>query len=155
MVQVVSTATADLPAHIVERQAVQTAERLREAGLRNTVEQQRPGSASPGTYVFLRAVCERSVAGFWSLGKLGKPAERVADEAVDELLAFLDAPGALDPHAADQLMTLLALSPEPSELATTAVTEHQRTNAEVIRRITGRDVTVKGEIGRPGRIVIE
>ena len=150
----VSGVSAALPIRIAERQAAQAIARLRKAGMRSSVEQVQWPTTSPGTVVFLRAVFSRSVAGSFALGAKGKPAERVADEAADEMLAFLDANGAVDPHAADQLITLLALSPGASELATTTVTDHLLTNAEVIRRIAGREVTVTGKPGGPGHVRI-
>ena len=73
-------------------------------------------------------------ATFVGLGERGKPAEVVADEAVDELLPYLDAPeGAVDPHSADQVIVPLALAPGRSEYTVSAVTEHLRTNAATIR----------------------
>ncbi len=153
-VEGVSAASESLPEHIIERQCEQTIGRLRKAGLRGSIEQARLPSACPGTVVFLRAVFSRSVAGFFALGRRGKPAERVADEAADELLAFLDADGAVDPHAADQLITLLALAPGRSELTTTRVSPHLLTNAEVVRRIAGRQVSVEGQLDEPGKVVI-
>lgn len=149
-----SAVAKSLPEAIAERQSAQTIARLRKAGLRCSLEQAHWPTRSPGTVVFLRAVFSRSVAGFFALGKKGKPAEQVADQAVDDLLEFLDANGAVDPHAADQLITILALSPDASELATTKITQHLLTNAEVIRQIAGRDVTVTGKIGTPGHVAI-
>ncbi len=154
-VEGLSAATTSLPAHIVERQAAQATGRLREAGIRGSVEQASLQAPSPGTVVFLRAVSARSVAGFFALGRKGISAEKVADEAADELVAFLDADGALDPHAADQLVTVLALSHELSELTTTRITHHLLTNVEVIRRLTGRAVRVEGDVDACGKVVLE
>lgn len=153
-VEGISVASEALPEHIVQRQRRRALSRLRQAGLVAEVEPIRRPTNSPGTVVFLRAVFSRSVAGFFALGKRGKPAEKVADEAVDELLGFLAADGAVDPHAADQLITVLALSPGESELTTTGVTNHLLTNAEVIRKVTGREVTVEGELDSPGKVII-
>lgn len=154
-VEGVSAAAESLPAHIVERQRARAIARLRKAGLEGSIEQARMPAESPGTVVFLRAVFSRSVAGFFSLGRKGKSAERVADEAVDELLEFLDADGAVDPHAADQLITLLAMAPATSELTTTRISQHLLTNAEVIRRITGREVIVEGKPDSPGSVMLK
>lgn len=153
-VEGVSAAAESLPEHIVQRQCRQAVARLRQAGLRATVEQARMPAASPGTVVFLTAVFARSVAGFFALGRRGKPAEKVADEAVDELLEFLGADGAVDPHAADQLITLLAMAPGRSELTTTRVSRHLLTNAEVVRKITGRNVSIEGKLDSPGKVVL-
>jgi RNA 3'-terminal phosphate cyclase (ATP) len=149
-----SAASESLPEHIVERQRARVAGRLAGAGLTGDVEQARWPTDSPGTVVFLRAVFSRSVAGFFALGKRGKPAERVADEAVDELMGFLAADGAVDGHAADQLITLLALCPRESELTTARVSQHLLTNAEVIRKVAGREVLVEGEMNSPGKVIL-
>ena len=42
---------------------------------------------------------------FFAVGERGKPAERVADEAADQVLAYLAAaPNLVDAHSADQLV---------------------------------------------------
>ncbi|OPX23794.1 MAG: RNA 3'-terminal-phosphate cyclase [Planctomycetales bacterium 4484_123] len=154
-IEALSAAADTLPEHIVQRQARRVQERLEGAGLPAEVQSARWPADCGGTVVFLRAVFSHGLAGFSALGRRGKPAERVADEAVDELLAFLDADGAVDPHAADQLITILALCPRASQLTTTRITNHLLTNAEVIRQITGRQVTVEGELDRPGKVILD
>jgi len=150
----VSAACQSLPRHIIERQTRQALGMLASAGLRATIEEAAWPAGGPGTVVFLRAVFSRTVAGFFALGQRGKPAEDVAADAVEQLLAFLDSPGAVDRHAADQLITLLALSPSPGRLTTERITDHLLTNAEVIRRMTGRRVDVEGGVEKPGTVSI-
>lgn len=111
-------------------------------------------SASPGTLLLLQAEFEHSGACFFSLGERGKPAERVADEAVDELLEFLGTSGAVDPYLADQLVVPLALAPGESELAVSRVTGHLTTNAEVVRCFLPARIEINAPIGRPGTIRI-
>lgn len=135
-----SAATTQLPEHIVQRQAQQIRQRLAAAGHPVEVRQERWDTFTPGTVVFLRGVFSRSVCGFFALGKRGKPAEQVADEAVDELLDHLVGGGALDVHAADQMITLAALCTGVSRFTCRRLTSHLRTNAQVIRELTGRDV---------------
>lgn len=112
-------------------------------------------STSPGTFLLLRAEFEHSGACFFSLGERGKPAERVADEAVDELLEFLGTSGAVDPYLADQLVVPLALAPGESELAVSRVTGHLTTNAEAVRFFLPVRVEIDAPVGRPGTIRIE
>src|SRR5262249_51683325 len=114
-------------------------------------------------------------ATFTGLGERGKPAETVADEAVDELLAFLDAPAraappapppdaalpppppppppppaAVDPPPPDQTLPPLALAPGRSEYTVTAVTEHLRTNAATIAAFLDRKIAIeKPSAGHP------
>jgi len=138
-----SAASYSLAAHIIERQTAQALARLAAARHRATIEQGVWETFSPGTVVFLRAVFEKSVAAAFALGARSKPAERVADEAVEELLAFLDSPGAVDAHAGDQLLTLLALCPHESRYVAERCTEHLRTNADVIAQMTGRSIDIE------------
>ena len=151
-IDAVSAVSTSLPDHVAERQARQLTGRLHKRSLRWGLEEARWETTSPGAVVFLRAVFTRGIAGFFALGARGKPAEAVADEAVDALEAYLDADGAVDPHAADQLLVIAALDLEPTTYTTTAVTSHLLTNAEVVRRLTGREVTVEGDPGKPGRV---
>jgi RNA 3'-terminal phosphate cyclase (ATP) len=79
----------------------------------------------------------------------------VADEAVDQVIAYLEAgPALVDEHSADQLVLPLALAEGPSEYTAARVTKHLTTNVAVIRRFVERDVVCEGEEGRPGRIRI-
>lgn len=151
----VSIVAGRLPAEICDRQCRQVIHRLAESGQTGSIEQSHPETVSPGTAVFVRAVFTRSVAGFFALGARGKTAERVADEAVEPLLTFLASRGAVDEHAADQLITLAALCPEPSRLLTSRVSNHLLTNAMVIRRLTGRAVRIEGNLGEGGTVTLE
>ncbi len=141
-IEVLSAAAASLPGHIMHRQAHQASQRLAHLGVPVTVTEQQWDTLSPGTAVFVRAVFSRSVAGFDALGQIGKPAERVADDAVDGLEDFLAGAGAIDSHAADQLLTIATLSADESFFTCRRVTDHLRTNAEVIRQLTGRSVEI-------------
>ena len=153
-IEVLSAASDSLPAHVARRQADQAASRLEAAGYDAAVEQARWDSQSPGTVVFVRAVFSRAVAGFFALGKRGKPAERVADEAVDAMLGFLASDGAVDAHAADQLLTIAALCPAESRFRTERVTSHLLTVGDVIRQLTGREVNIDGQLNSPGDVSV-
>lgn len=143
-----SAASYSLAAHIIERQTAQALGQLSRAGHKATIEQAVWETFSPGTVVFLRAVFAKTVAGCFALGQRSKKAEEVADEAVAEMLAFIDSPGVVDAHAADQLLTVAALSPYESRFVTERITDHLRTNAEVIRQLAGRQIDIEdGERG--------
>ena len=153
-VEGVSAASRTLAGRVLDRQSTQVLGRLAAAGHSATAEQAVWDTDSPGTAVFLRTVFTRSVAGVSALGRRGLPAEEVADHAVDALLAFLDAPGVLDPHAADQLLTLAGLCRQESRFSTTRITDHLLTNAAVVRQLTGRQVIIDGRTGQPGTIAV-
>ena len=97
-----------------------------------------------------------AVAGFDGLGELRKPAEKVADEAIDAYEAFERTGAAVDRHLADQLLLPLALAAGSSRFTTDAVTEHLLTNAGVIRQfLPACEIDVRGKNGQPGTVEVQ
>ncbi len=132
-VSVVSVASSSLArARVAERQAEAARERLFrrlqrdvELGVRYS------DSACPGSGIVVWARTSHSVLGGSGLGEIGKRAEKVGQEAADNLLAELES-GAVDSFAGDQLLPYLALA--GGQYRPSSITEHCRTNAEVIER---------------------
>lgn len=149
------SAVSNLPVSIARRQQDRAQRRLQDAGLPLRVETFRAPSPGKGTFVFLLARYGAMRAGFSALGELGRPAEQVADEAVDALLAHHEAGQAVDPHLSDQLVLYLALAEGRSAFATSRVTQHLLTAAEVAAEIAGARVEVEGEVGGPGKVTVE
>jgi RNA 3'-terminal phosphate cyclase (ATP) len=145
---------ANLPRHIAERQQRRAIDALRKARLYAQIEIVEASSPGQGTCVFLLAEYEQAVAGFTGLGARGKPAEQVAQAAVDELLAYHASGAALDRHLADQLILPLAFAPGPSEFTTCQVTRHLLTNAWVVQQFLPVRVTIEGAEGEPGRVTV-
>jgi RNA 3'-terminal phosphate cyclase (ATP) len=108
-------------------------------------------AGGPGTVLAVVLGTEPVPALFFGLGARGKPAERVADEAVDQALAYLRAaPAAVDARSADQLVLPLALAEGPSVFTVAEVSSHLSTNVAVIRRFLERDILCEGTKGGPG-----
>lgn len=128
---------SSLPAHIAQRMRDRTANLLHQSGLPAAIEPQRTRSVSPGAGIFLTAEYESSRAGFTALGELGKPSERVAEEAVEALLAFHQTDALLDAHLADQLVLPLALSGQPVTVSVERVSRHTLTNIWVVEQFLG------------------
>lgn len=112
-------------------------------------------SATKGTLLLLLAEFENGSACYCALGELGKPAERVADEAVDALLAFLETKATLDQYLADQLVLPLSLAEGPSIFHTNQITQHLLTNVEIIRLFLPVTFSIDGDFGKPGIIHID
>jgi RNA 3'-terminal phosphate cyclase (ATP) len=109
--------------------------------------------ASPGSFLLLEAVFERSRAAFGFLGEKGLRAERLGDRAARQLLRFLESEGATDPHMADQLALPLAVG-GGGRVSTSEVTRHLETVASVLR-LFGCSVRTWGRLGSPGGIEVE
>lgn len=148
---------ANLSLDIAERQRNQTLSRLKhmieKADIDIAIESF--PAYSKGTVLLLLAEFEHSQACFFALGARGKPAERVADEAVHELASFLQLNAAVDAWLADQLLLPMAMAARmkfPSTLHTSEVTLHLLTNAEVIRYFVPVNITINVPQGRAGLI---
>ncbi len=156
---IVQSGVGNLPLAIAERQRERALERLRRdrdrlQGARIESEIVPMRSPSPGTFVTVTARFSSGPATFSALGARGKRAERVADEAVDALFAFLATRGVVDRHLADQLALPLALAPGTSEVRVACVTRHLETNLEVIRRFLEVSCSVDAPEGSEGVMTI-
>jgi len=148
------SAISGLPRHVAERQRDQALKRIREELNTDAVINvfYDAPSKGPGSFLFLIAEYERGHAGFSSLGQKGKPAEKVADEAVDSLKDYVESDGCIDPHLADQLVPFLAVAKGNSSFTTTRITEHLLTNLWVVQQFLDLKIPIPGEKGKSGRI---
>jgi RNA 3'-terminal phosphate cyclase (ATP) len=147
------SAVSRLPLSIAERQRHQARERLHPHGLEGEITLVEDREAlSPGTLMFLAATGAGLRAGFSALGRRGVRAEAVADEAVDELLRYLDSGAAVDDHLADQLVPFLALARTPSSYTCPTRSSHLETVAWLVEQFMPARVEVRGE--RPVRVAI-
>jgi RNA 3'-terminal phosphate cyclase (ATP) len=145
----VLSAVSNLPVSIAERQRAQVLKRLKDDSDKisrlELIEGPSPGT---GTVVFIRAQFENGVGGFTSLGKKGKPAEKVADDACTDFFEFMASSAVIDIHLADQLALYTALACGPSSLITAGVTEHLATNIWVLEQFLPARFQVEKEGAR-------
>ncbi len=139
------SAASRLPEHVLRRQAERLRARL---GAALPVELLQVDSLDPGSFVMVWG----SRAGFDALGARGKPAEKVADEVVDEFLAFQERHAGVDRHLADQVLLYLALAHGPSSISTAEITAHLLTNVWVIEQFLGPIFQVQGGLREKGEI---
>jgi RNA 3'-terminal phosphate cyclase (ATP) len=146
------SAVGRLPLSIAERQRTQAIGKLRELGVPLEIELAELPSASPGTLIVLQAEFEHSRCCAFALGERHKLAEKVADEAVEELRADIGSGGAIDPWLADQLLLPLAFAPGESVLSVCRISRHLLTNAELLGYFLPVHVEMEGELDRPGLV---
>lgn len=152
---IVLSAVGQLPLEIAQRQARQARQRLEPLGAPVETQIRQLPAGSPGSFLLLLARFTESQFCAAALGERGKPAERVADEAVDALLSFLATEAAVDEHLADQLVIPMALACGRSELAIARITPHLLTNLWVVQQFLCCRVEVIGQPGQPGRVCLE
>ncbi|NPA91603.1 MAG: RNA 3'-terminal phosphate cyclase [Chloroflexi bacterium] len=149
------SASSNLPAHIRQRQAKRAQQRLREAGVPpDEVEVVDAPSPGVGTVVVVVGTYERGWGGGAALGKKGKPAERVAEEAVDAFLQFHRSRGALDVHLADQVIVPLLVRGMPWRFSTPHVTDHLRTVIWLSQHFVPARMTIE-EYHEEQRVIVQ
>lgn len=145
----------NLPADIAQRMANRARNVLSGAGLRATLTPRRERGVGPGAGLFLIAEYENALAGFSALGAKGKPADRVADAACQELLAHHASDAPVDLHLADQVLLPMALAQGRSSFHTHCITQHLLTNAYIIQRFIPARITIDGWEGAAGTVTVQ
>ncbi|MGL4549740.1 MAG: RNA 3'-terminal phosphate cyclase [Gemmataceae bacterium] len=145
----VVAAVAGLDAGIARRMARRLTHRLERLGL-GVAASEETWEGGPGCVVYARLDADPAPVTVVAAGERGKPAEAVADQAFDEMAAYLKGDAPIDAHSGDQLLLPLALASGPSEYRVVEVTRHLTTNAAVIRRFLDREIAVDGDEGGPG-----
>jgi RNA 3'-terminal phosphate cyclase (ATP) len=156
-----------LPSAVAERLAARANRGLRDIGVAaDATRLPVPARLSAGSHLLLVTVFERTRAGHGAVGDRSKPPERVAEEAVRDLQAFLAGGAAVDRHLGDQLIVPAALCaagmppPPPGIVPRTrytvaAVTKHLTTNAEVVRRFLDVEVAIHGNEEEEGQVLVQ
>lgn len=145
------SAVSNLPLSIAERQRDKGISLLNKKGIEANIEIINALSHGKGTFFFLLAEFENSVAGFSSLGAIGKKAEEVAEEACREFFDFIEIKGAVDPHLADQLILYMSVGKGESSFTTSRITQHLLTNIWVIKQFMPVEIKIE-EMDGAGRV---
>ncbi|MEM9177921.1 MAG: RNA 3'-terminal phosphate cyclase [Myxococcota bacterium] len=134
---------ANLPASIAERELETLRRRLRleDPDLRM---QEDPRSKGPGNVVQIEARFEGGAELFAGFAERRVRAEKVASRAAAEFERFVSADVPIGVRLADQLMIPMAMAGKGA-LRTMPLSEHGRTNLEVIRRFVETPMRVEEE----------
>ncbi|MBN1318793.1 MAG: RNA 3'-phosphate cyclase [Anaerolineales bacterium] len=150
------SAVTNLPSHIPQRMASRCSSILGSAKIPCQITPLRERGPGPGAGIFLTAEYDRGRVGFSSIGRKGKPSEKVAEEICNDLLAFHNANQelAIDPYLADQLILPMALANGESVFTTNRISQHALTNSYVIRQFLDNFIGIERQ-GDGGTITIE
>jgi RNA 3'-terminal phosphate cyclase (ATP) len=146
---------ANLNDQIAKRQKHQALQRLYPVCQETKIQTLRLPSQAKGTFILLQALFSAGGrACFSALGAPGKPTEQVADEAVDQLLAFLATDGCVDPFLADQLLLPLLAGEGVSTFRVGSITTHLLSNAHVIEQFLPGRIMIHGKHNEPGVVQV-
>ena len=143
-----------LPSHVAKRQASSAQSIIVDSGLKAEIEVEslegESAPLSPGSLICLWA--DSMYLGSDSLGKRGKPAEKVGSEAATSLVNQLKTGAQVDYHTADHLVLPISLSKYDSSFMTSRISLHTLTAIEMAKAFTDAEFKVKGKEGDPGFI---
>ncbi len=145
---------ANLDIRIAERMADRAAELLGDYEEWLAIRPVTVKASSPGAGISLTARYEEGSVGFNALGKRGRPAEEVAEEAARGFLQFEASGASVDEHLADQLLLPMALASGPSVFLCPRATSHLRTNAWVIEQFGVAAIGIDVAEGGPVRVTV-
>ena len=152
-----------LPEHVAIRQARAARDLLEEHGYHADIEVQHSNTGlGPGSGIVLWTEAEEtspegrnnSRIGGSSLGKPGKKAEIVGEEASLDIINVIKHKSALDRYMGDQIIPYMALAGN-SRIKTAELTQHTLTNIYVAEKITGRKFEVTGELNNPALLTVD
>jgi len=98
-------------------------------------------SPGPGNVVMVFVKCGAVTETFTAFGRLGYPAERVAEDAAREAKTYMTNRAPVGPYLADQLLLPLVLSGRGA-FCTRQLTPHTRTNIETIGLFIDKRISV-------------
>jgi RNA 3'-phosphate cyclase len=135
-----------LPEHVALRQANSAIKILSDAGYPSEIDVQHSDNAlGPGSGIMLWTDSETPVSGS-SIGKPGKPAEKVGADAAKEILYHISRSSAIDSYMGDQIIPYLSLAGH-SIVKTAELTQHALTNIYVAQKFIKKNIKVDGNIG--------
>jgi RNA 3'-terminal phosphate cyclase (ATP) len=151
---------ANLDISIATRQKRQVLQRL--SGVCQNIKLKNIRLSSPGKGTVLLIVGEfdnkqndgYAQCCYFGLGERGKPAEKVADEAIDKFEQYLATDTTLDEYLADQLLLPLAFANGISEFSTARITKHLLSNAEIIQFFSPTRIDIVGDLNESGFVKI-
>ncbi|HYB92826.1 MAG TPA: RNA 3'-terminal phosphate cyclase [archaeon] len=151
-----------LPSHVADRQAKSAVQLLREAGYDNLelktewYRSDEDPHLGPGSGV---TVCAETTTGALlgsdSLGERGKPAEKVGEEAAQELIRELDSRMPVDKHMGDMLIPYVSVAEGRSQFKVSEITLHLVTNIQIAEALADVKFQVEGKMGTPGTISVK
>lgn len=143
--------SSNLPPHVAQRQAsaAQKILKILKSKAVGQIDTQVEKYSSTGTGITLWC----GYKGGSAIGEKGKKAEKVGEEAANNLLRELKNDACFDQFLADQIMPFAAVASGNTTYTTSKITMHQKSNSYVIKEFLGpiididevkKEITVKG-----------
>ncbi len=133
---------SNLPEHILKRMKDSALKKLLDYDVK--IKEEVKPSFSPGTGIMLWT---DTLLGSSCLGEKGISAERIGENAANNLLQEIKSGATIDVYATDQILPYLALAKNKSVFLTRRISMHAETNMTLIKKFVDVKFDVKNENG--------
>ena len=134
--------SGSLPSHVAKKQAEAARKVLNDAGIQCDILTAEANTECPGSSITLWTQIGYSVLGACAIGELGKPSEKVGEEAAASMVASVSSGAALDKNMVDQMVPFMALARDKSVVTVEEVTEHAKINMSVVEAMLGVEFVI-------------
>ncbi len=147
--------TADLPENISDREVNSFMKNVGYLPQKPRIVKELGSANNPGNILLLVAEYEKGFGGFQSIAQRGKRAETIGKEVANKFRLFNDLQATVDEHLADQLIIPAVLAKGKTVYKTPKVSQHLLTNVNVIGKFFPAEISIEGELEKPGVITVK
>lgn len=131
---------------VAERQADKAEEALKSLSIPMEKEIKYFNTFCAGSSIDVFALYKNTILGANALGKRGKLAEKVGEEAAEDIKKEIKIKACLDRFMADQILPYVALASGKSKFSVSKITNHALTNMRVIEKFVSGKFTYRDNV---------
>ncbi|UCG00469.1 MAG: RNA 3'-phosphate cyclase [Candidatus Heimdallarchaeota archaeon] len=141
-------------ARVAERQANTIATALEKQDIDPKILKESVNSANPGSGVLIYSKAEKAVISGDFVGERKLPAEKVGQNAFKRYSITIKSRSTVDPFLADQILPIMALASNSSSFFTPYLSNHTKTNINLIKDSLDVDVSTE-EVNNRFKVLID
>lgn len=138
LVNILSFASEHLQrARVAERQSETIYKALKNQNIDSKIINEFVEANNPGSGVLIFSRTKNNVIGGDSVGERRVSAEKVGQKAFERYINTINSQSTVDPFLADQVLPIMAAASKPSSFLTPSLSDHTKTNINIIRELLG------------------
>jgi len=149
----VTALVASIPFDVAERELKTARKILADWPEEAFATRQLPADMGPGNALLIETAFEHVTEIMSGFGKLGVPAERLAQTAARRAAGYVESGAFAGPYLQDQLLLPFAMA-GGGAFTTVKISQHSRTAIDLIRRFTGVETTIVEVEDGPCRVAV-
>jgi RNA 3'-terminal phosphate cyclase (ATP)/RNA 3'-terminal phosphate cyclase (GTP) len=135
-------------ARVAERQGEEITHRLEKHSIKTDLSVSYIQAVNPGSGVVIFSSTGNTVIAGDAVGERRKPAEKVGQTAYDLYFKTFKTQSSVDSYLSDQIIPVMALAHSSSSFTTPEVTNHTKTNINLIEQFTDTTISIDKQVDR-------